>query len=308
MPAWPAVWRGLLLLIEPILALALPVCAVVFWLDAGNWRQWFALRSLARAGLMPLVAALVIAPWMVRNYRVHGEFFFIKSTFGYAFWQGNNPISWGTDKVPKPTSEALRTQHDGTLAGMNRALWEARHENFYIDSLLLKPADYERLGRLSEPERCRTLGREAWQFVTEHPGRYAQLCLQRLRYFFLFDETNPKAANLLYRWSTIVWLVLGFVGLIGSWRHWRAFWPTYLILAAVALFHALVIVSVRFRIPVEPLGMLWAAAALAPLLDHFRRRPQIRVWRPGERADSPLEHSHVLKGPHWKPHVRRRAA
>ena len=299
---------GLLLLIEPILALALPVCAVVFWLDAGNWRQWFALRSLARAGLMPLVAALVIAPWMVRNYRVHGEFFFIKSTFGYAFWQGNNPISWGTDKVPKPTSEALRTQHDGTLAGMNRALWEARHENFYIDSLLLKPADYERLGRLSEPERCRTLGREAWQFVTEHPGRYAQLCLQRLRYFFLFDETNPKAANLLYRWSTIVWLVLGFVGLIGSWRHWRAFWPTYLILAAVALFHALVIVSVRFRIPVEPLGMLWAAAALAPLLDHFRRRPQIRVWRPGERADSPLEHSHVLKGPHWKPHVRRRAA
>lgn len=300
---------GLLLLIEPILALALPVCAAVFWLGEGNWRQRFGLRPLLRLGLMPLVAALVVAPWLVRNYCVHGEFVFIKSTFGYAFWQGNNPISWGTDKVPKPTAEELRTHHDGTLAGMDRALWEARHENLYIDSLLLKPSDYQRLGQLSEPERCRVLGREAWQYVGENPTHYAKLCLQRLRYFLLFDETNPKAANLLYRWSTIVWLVLGFVGAIGSWRHWRTLWPTYAIFAAVTLFHALVIVSVRFRIPVEPLAMLWAAAALTPALAHFRPRPKIRVWRPGERTDSPLEQPHVLKGPHWKKsHVRRRAA
>ena len=47
------------------------------------------------------VALLVIAPWTVRNWLVHGEPVFIKSTFGYAFWQGNSPGSWGTDKVPK---------------------------------------------------------------------------------------------------------------------------------------------------------------------------------------------------------------
>ena len=40
-----------------------------------------------------------ISPWLVRNYRVHGEFVAIKSTFGYAFWQGNCALSEGTDKV-----------------------------------------------------------------------------------------------------------------------------------------------------------------------------------------------------------------
>ena len=43
--------------------------------------------------------ALGVAPWIVRNARVHGEFVFIKSTFGYAFWQGNCALSEGTDKV-----------------------------------------------------------------------------------------------------------------------------------------------------------------------------------------------------------------
>ena len=36
----------------------------------------------------------------------------------------------------------MRQQHDGTLAGMDRALWEARHETLYIDDVLLKPTGY----------------------------------------------------------------------------------------------------------------------------------------------------------------------
>ena len=88
------------------------------------------------------VAALVITPWTVRNWLVHGRPMFIKSSFGYAFWQGNNPISWGTDKIPKPSAEPMRLENDGTLADMNRALWEARHETLYIDDVLLKPDGY----------------------------------------------------------------------------------------------------------------------------------------------------------------------
>jgi hypothetical protein len=253
------------------------------------------------------VASLVISPWIARNRLVHGEFVFIKSTFGYAFWQGNNPESWGTDKIPKPTAEAMRSEHDGTLAGMNRALWESRHETLYIDDVMLDREDYRQLGRLSEPERSRVLGRQAWEFICDNPGQYAGLCLRRLGYFLLFDETNPKAANRLYRIATVTWLVLIFIGVSVSRGRWRALWPTYAVFAIVTLFHALVITSVRFRIPLEPMTFVWAAAAVRPLLAGRGGLRGVRIYRPGECPRDPFERQHTLRGPHYPmPQVRSR--
>jgi hypothetical protein len=301
---------GVLLLIEPILALALPVCAVVFWLGEGEgrWQARFRRGPLGRVVLLAGTAALVITPWTARNLLVHGELVFIKSTFGYAFWQGNNPISRGTDKIPKASAEGLRLDHNGTLAEMDRALWEARHETLYIDDVLLKPTGYREFAGLSEPERSRLLGRRAWQFIRSHPAQYRRLCLQRLGYFLLFDETNPKAANRLYRATTVVWLVLAGMGLLVSLERWRAIWPTYAIFVLVTLFHSLVIVSARFRIPVEPLSFVWAAMAVAPLVVRLTPSRKIRVYRPGERPAGNFGEDHALKGPHWKPRSKRRVA
>ena len=306
-PRFQGTWRGailagvlagLLLLIEPILALALPIGAVAFWI--ADLRQSGRLAtSLTRVMAMGFLAVIVIAPWVVRNWNVHSQFVFIKSTFGYAFWQGNNPSSWGTDKIPKASAEDLRRAHDGSLAGMNRAMWEARHETVYIDDVLLRPNGYQELAGLSEIERCRVLGRKAARFIGENPDRYLQLCLNRLRYFFLFDETNPKAANRLYRLTTVVWIVLALVGLLVSLRDWRRFWWTYAIFAVVTLFHVLVISSVRFRIPIEPLSFVWVASAFAPLTIHLAPRQRIRVYRPGERTSESNRSEHGLKGPHW---------
>jgi hypothetical protein len=301
---------GLLLMIEPILALALPVCAAVFWLgeSADGWPARFKAGPLGRVALMAAIAAAVITPWTIRNLLVHGEVIFIKSTFGYALWQGNNPVSWGTDKIPKRSAEALRLAGDGTLAGIDRALWDARHETLYIDDVLLKPSGYRAFAGLSEPERSRLLGRRAWQFIRAHPAAYRRLCLQRLRYFLLFDETNPKAANRLYRIATILWLVMAGIGVLASRDRWRALWPTYAIFLLVTLFHSLVIVSVRFRIPLEPLTFVWAAAAVAPLVVRIGSSRRIKVYRPGELAADPAGRDHAIKGPHWKVRSHRRVA
>jgi hypothetical protein len=153
-------------------------------------------------------------------------------------------------------------------------LWEARHETVYIDDLLLKPTRYREFAELSEPARSRLLLVRAVDFIREHPGRYAALCCQRLRYFLLFDETNPKAANLLYRTSTMLWLMLACLGLAmatrlrdgNGHRLIRRLSPTVAIFAAVMLFHTLTIVSARFRIPVEPLTFVWCGMAVAELL------------------------------------------
>lgn len=270
---------GLLLLVEPILALALPIVGFAYWVRELRTARtaWLAPRPFFHVLLMAGTAALVVTPWLVRNWRVHGEFVFIKSTFGYAFWQGNNEISWGTDKVPKREAEHLRTAHDGTPAGINRALWAARHETIYIDDLLLQPGGYREFQGLSEPQRSRLLARRAWRGIEQDPMRYARLCLRRLRYFLLFDETNPKAANRLYRITTVTWLVLAALGVLVSRHAWRRLWPTYAIVAVVTLFHSLTITSARFRMPLEPLTFVWIAAGITPLATRLVGRLAVLV-------------------------------
>lgn len=292
---WAGLLSGMLLLVEPILALAIPICALSFWLAE---QHRLSRAALGRIVLMAGLATVVIAPWLLRGWLVHDEPVFIKSTFGYALWQGNNPASWGTDKVPKPTVPAMLADHDGSLSSMNQSLWAARHETLYIDRVVLGEEDYRQLGTLSEPERSRELGRRAWRFIRENPSRYAALCLQRLRYFLLFDETNPKASHRIYRTATAGWLVLIFVGLLVSRGQWRVFWPTYAIFLAVTLFHTLTITSVRFRIPIEPISFLWAAGAVYPLVERAIQR-QLRIYRPGECPRDPFGHPHALRGPHF---------
>lgn len=258
---------GLLLLVEPILALTLPIIAIEAW--RRDWRAssvpWFATGPALRASLVAFTALVVITPWLIRNYHVHGQFVFIKSSFGYAFWQGNNEASWGTDKIPKVEAERMRAAHDGTLAGLNRALWNARHETIYIDDLLLQPCGYREFQGLSEPQRSQLLMDRAKTAIANDPARYFRLCAQRLRYFLLFDETNPKAANQLYRAMTVVWLVLTLLGLLVTRSEWRVLWPTWAIFGLVTLFHTLTITSARFRMPLEPITFVWIAAGVAPL-------------------------------------------
>lgn len=256
---------GALVLLEPILALALPWLAIAWWRRSASPSRlrWMAASA---AGF-----ALVLAPWTARNWLVFGEPVFVKSTFGYAFWQGNNPLSWGTDKIPKASADAARQAHDGSLADRHRALVEARSETLYIDDVLLRPGGFAEFQGLTEPQRCRLLGRRARDYIVERPGDYARLCAARLRYFLLFDATNPKAADPIYRAATLIWLTLLAIGLASRQTDWRLAWPLAGLLLSVVAFHTLTITSARFRIPLEPLTFGWAAMGIAPVIGLFSR-------------------------------------
>lgn len=248
---------GLLALTDPILALVAPGAAWAVAIGRG-WRG-----AVRPVGLAATVAALCVAPWIARNAAVHGEFVFVKSTFGYAFWQGNCALSEGTDKVVRPSVERKLARSGSGLADANRALWEARHEAGYLDDIALSKADYRRLSRLSEPDRSRLLFLRALGDLRDDPWRYPRLCLRRLRYFVLFDETNPKTRSLVYRVGHLgltIAAALGLAGMPPVLR--RRLGPTLLTAGLVAAFHAATIVSARFHIPIEPLMGLWAAGAL----------------------------------------------
>jgi hypothetical protein len=259
---------GLLVLTDPILALVAAIGAGVIAMGKkGLPSDLAAVVSTAMqkskvAALYMAVGACVVLPWLVRNHRVHGEWVFVKSTFGYAFWQGNNARSWGTDKIPKTTAQAFLDNRGAGLRNWNAAMWEARHETLYIDDVLLKPFGYRQLRGMTEPQKSRYLMARACSDLRREPALYGRLCLQRLQYFLLFDATNPKTRNAVYRTAHLSLLVLSVVGLVCSWRYRRGLWPTYAVFACVTVFHTLTITSVRFHLPLEPLQLMWSAAAV----------------------------------------------
>jgi hypothetical protein len=266
---------ALLALTDPILAL---VSAGVAWAvialpPAVSVKRP---RSIALLAVIAMTALAGVAPWLVRNARVHGEFVPIKSTFGYAFWQGNCSRSEGTDKVVRRSVERVLDRRLGAndFEGLNRKLWEARHEAGYIDDIALSREDRLVLGRVSEPERSRILFRRALDELAADPGRYWRLCLRRLGYFILFDETNPKSRLAVYRVPHLALTLFGAMGLLLASPVLRnRLMPTVVTAGLIVIFHSLTIVSARFHIPLEPLLGLWGSAGLMGVLDRWR------LWR-----------------------------
>ena len=292
--AFTGVLLALLTLTDPILALAFFGIAFLLLLDDAHPIR----RRVSRLTLIATVALLGISPWLARNFLVHGEVVAIKSTFGYAFWQGNCALSAGTDKVVRESVERVLGSNQKalfSLAGLNRTLWAARHEAGYLDDIALTQADYRMLGRFSEPERSRILFRRALADLAANPARYGTLCLRRARYFFFFDETNPKSRVLAYRVPHLGLTLLAAVGLLTAAPPVRKrLWPTVTITALIAIFHTLTIVSSRFHIPIEPFLAVWGASGVSRWCDFcFARSTAARddVKRVGIVDDLAFRHA-----------------
>ncbi len=282
---------AVLALTDPILSLAATGIFPAIWAgraDRSNRRR----ASFVLATIALLAAAAGVSPWLIRNACVHREFVAIKSTFGYAFWQGNCVLSEGTDKVVRPSVEKVlaRAASASTLSGLNRSIWEARHEAGYLDDIALTPDDRNWLGTFSEPERSRILFRKALVDLKANPSRYVWLCLRRLRYFLLFDETNPKTRVLAYRLPHVGLTLLAAVGLVlaGPLLR-RRLVPTVLTAVAITVFHTLTIVSARFHVPIEPLLALWGAAGVSRLLE-------VSAIRASPSARDDIERIRVVHG------------
>jgi hypothetical protein len=300
---------GLLLLMEPMLVLALPVCAAAFWLADGDrtWAARLARGRIARVALLVGVALLVVAPWLVRNRLVHGRFTFVTTSFGYSLWQGNNPLSGESDLHAASPPGGQPSRPGDTLAVETGAPREADRQTPDADETLLPPEGGREFLAPSEPQRSQWLLRRGFQYICEHPARYGQLCLKRLRCFLLWDDAPGSRPE---RIAAVAWLVLGVLGLWLSRGRWRSLWPSYAIFVAAALFPVLVSAAAGFRTAVEPMTFVWASAAVAPLLVRLVPGRRIRVYRPGEQAGGPAAGAeHVLQGPHYDVDVsvRRRA-
>ncbi len=113
-----------------------------------------------------LVTLLVLTPWTVRNYQVHGRLVPVKDSFGKEFWMGNNPYATGTGFAEGGETE-ITMAHPPKAFALRGSVSEIQ----LMDALEAEAWDYIRADKIAFVER--TAQKILW-FWTNPPERVAR--------------------------------------------------------------------------------------------------------------------------------------
>jgi 4-amino-4-deoxy-L-arabinose transferase-like glycosyltransferase len=189
-----------------------------------------------------VIIVLLIAPWTIRNYVVYHRFLPLNSNAGYAFYASNHPhlgTHWSNDSIVVPVPEEL--------AGKNEA------------------------------ELNQALTRKGMEFILADPGRYLWLTLNKTLEYFKFwpSSDSSRISNLNRVLSFGLYLPFMLLGLYLSFSRWRNFVPLYLFMIIHTAIHLLSWPSLRYRLPVDAVLMVFAGLTIIELAK------QLKTWRRG---------------------------
>jgi 4-amino-4-deoxy-L-arabinose transferase-like glycosyltransferase len=203
--------------------------------------------------LVGLVMAGCLAPWIVRNYRVFGEFVLISTNGGVNSWLGNRPGASGLFEVAVPDSTGMNeVDYDRLLAAEASAYIRERPLEFVARSLT-------KLIRLHE--------RESIGVVWNQDGL--------ARMFRPSVISAIKLASNVYWWVVLGLAALGIALLCRALGFWSTlFHPTTLVWGYFAVVHAVTLIQDRHHMPCIPSIAAFAAVALDRLC--YRSQPVLQ--------------------------------
>jgi len=223
-----ALW-GIALLTRPNAMFALPGLAIgLFFALRRAQRSWWA---PALIGLMTCV--LVVTPWIVRNHRVHGEWYFISTGGGRQFWIGHNPLAEADSRVSGFVPDSLTEAETAALPN------QIEVERYYY--------------------------RKGWEYVREHPGRNLILTLREVcNQLALYPETRTgRHINPWSRTSQGLASAVMFLGTLLALRRFRSEPALWILMGSVVTFvlgSSIYFAIMRYRMAVEPC-LLWMAGS-----------------------------------------------
>ncbi len=220
-------------------------------------------RSPARAlrqYLVPVVcAALLMTPWVVRNWIQLDGFVLTESYLGYNLWIGHNVNANGTGK--------LRVGGGGLISADSLGLKEA--SGHYPEPPRLVA---ELRTAKTDPQVDRFYRRQAFRDIEKNPSREVGLTLRKIFYSWWRDPKSvfTKHPAYLLPWSfTLIFFV---IGLAKSFVRPRRYLLVYLVCAVTTLLQVVFFVVPRFRLPVYPFVFGVAALGLVQLAEMVAAR------------------------------------
>jgi hypothetical protein len=233
---------GLLLLLNPAQLMLCGAWMAYLWFrERIPLRQWTIL-----AVSFVLAAAVVLAPWTIRNERRFGALFLVRDNFGLELYSSNADCADARDYI-----NGLNGCHERMQANLNA------HEA-------------ELVRDMGEVNYNRSRLVIAKQWIHDHPARFAGLALRRCKEFWF---PSPGEAG-PYAYSVWVVTALSVAGLILMARRRNP--AVLVILAILALYPAvyyLVQSAPRFRFPILWVSLLPAGLAMQQAFAALRKRP-----------------------------------
>lgn len=210
---------GLTALINPSLLSFLPIAGLWAWYR----RHKNGLPTVAGVTLASVIFVASLAPWLVRNYRVFGQFVFLRDDFGQQLRLGNGPYGDGVSMV-------------------------------YLQPNL-NPQELERFRAMGELAYAEQRRHEAYDFIRQHPGRTAVVDLKKFAYYWMGIPKAEEgiAVTFLRNAVFLASSVLAIWGAIFAVRRRaRGAWLFALLLLSYPTVYYIVYPHARYRHPIEP--------------------------------------------------------
>jgi hypothetical protein len=218
-------------------ALLLPLVLAIPWLRNREQRR----SQVVQIILVGLVMAACFAPWIVRNYRVFGEFVLISTNGGANTWLGNRPGASGFYEAAVPNVTGMTEVESDRLLAAEASAYIREHPAAFVTRSLTK------LIRLHERESIGV----AWN----------QAGLERV--FRPAVILAIKLASNVYWWAVLVLAALGIALLSRANGFWSTlFHPATLVWGYFAVVHAVTLIQDRHHMPCIPSIAAFAALAL----------------------------------------------
>lgn len=194
-----------------------------------------------------IVIAIIISPWLIRNYLIHKQLI-LQTTTGELFWRGNNEKAVGPATLPDGRAMAYEMPAD-----LKKKIYSAH----------------------SEIEQNNIFFEEGIIFIHKHPLLFIKLFFKKLFYFWWFSPSTginyPHTWFLLYRVYYAFLLILFLLGVFQVFKKSgnilkRDFVPLLLLFILVSLSQSLFYVDGRHRWEIEALFLIPASSALLNLI------------------------------------------
>jgi tetratricopeptide (TPR) repeat protein len=221
--------------------------ALVFILVIVGWALWTMPRSATLAFVAGL--AIVLLPVAARNYAVGGGFYLTTSQFGSNFYIGNNPRSDGT--------------YASIRFGRGAPEFERQDATEVAEDALKRP--------LTPSEVSSYWTGKAMDFITSQPGAWLKLMGRKVvllanRSEMLDTESQESYADWSWPLRFLgpianfgLLIPLAVFGAIAVWPDRKRLWVIYAMTAAYAGSVVLFYVFARYRFPLVPFLLLFAA-------------------------------------------------
>lgn len=213
--------------------------AMVFFLPLAG--LYLLLRR--RPGVLAALAlgtAVVLLPWIIRNYVVYDRLVLTVAHGGVTFWTGNNPLARGEgDLAANPEMKRARIAFEAQHAGMSSQDMDAVY--------------YQ----------------EAFHFIVTRPLAWSALLVKKLFYTVVPIGPSYTLHSARYFLGSVIpyGLLVPFAvaGFIRLGRRRSVLWPLWLLGVSVVIVCLVFFPQERFRIPIiDPLLIICAASCAAP--------------------------------------------